>query len=155
VSRRVSLTGIAIAAACLVAAPAFAGNGVGITASKKENGPFTSNPANVNMEIGDVKSIWFKVKNRTGQRVNGIGFEFNHKATPGAFTVRVFDGKRNVSQDALGDGHRFGLKSGEANKLQVRLKQKDPGAMCFNATAEKPSVGDDTVPGSVNAAGLC
>lgn len=149
--RPVALTLIVTAALCITAAPALAGDPIDVKGSKHKSGPYSNADVVLQMEPGQIKSVWFKVKNRSGQNLKRIRFGDARKATKGAFGLTWFHRGENVTKDVRDDDYRFGLDKGKSTKLKARVKQKAPGGMLFEGEALKPNVGGDASLAAINA----
>jgi len=116
-----------------------------MTSSKHQDGPFSSDQLNFNLDPVETKTAWIKVKNRTGGKLKNIALKVGKKATEDAFNVRYFHGSENITGDVRGAGYEFDLNAGKATKFKALIKNKEKGAMCFMAEVEHPQAGDAAV----------
>ena len=127
------------------ATPAFSGmDGLALTSSKHQDGPFSNDVLHFDIDPGETKTGWFKVKNRTNDKVKGIRLGELQKAKN--VTIELFDGDENITQDARSmNGYKFALDAGKATKFKARFKVPggNPGIGWFLIGVDKPKVGND------------
>ena len=151
VMRAAAFAATLLATLCVVVPSAQSGpTAIDVTASKKKTGPFSDDAVSVSMSPGDTKTVWYRVKNKSGDDQGNLRFEAGMKATPEAFKLRWFRGKRNITKEVNHDNYRFALADDAAARFKAKITNTADGAMCFVGRAGKPALGMDSVFTEVN-----
>lgn len=129
----VGLLRLALGLACcgslaLTAMPSFAGDPFfEVRASKHRDGPYLETMQDVNVPIGDAKSLYWKVKHITG---GTLEMRFTDALTetpnPEGLEIRWFRGTKEITTEVKGSGYEFKLPKDSRKLFRARVKAVGP-----------------------------
>lgn len=112
-------------AALALAAPAGAG-GEGppfiVKVAKDKQGPYQDGFSNVNLQGGQVKDFFFRVRNKEPEPFINMTFEELFGPAPKGLILKWFKGDTNVTSDVQGDGHSFNLPGDGRRFFELKAK---------------------------------
>ena len=151
---------LAIVAAVMTAAALPSSSAAGVIApqvklkvAKHEGGPYKEFQA-INIPDGDVKNLFWRVKNVSSKRLKEVHLSDSSTNYPLAWGVKWFQREKDITDDVhTSDGHTFGLKRGRSKTFRQRLKAPfKAGSFCDTARAGGPNASLDLATVSVNGA---
>lgn len=136
-------------ALALAAGPASAGDPFfEVSASKHKDGPYLNTTQNVNVPIGDAKSLYWKVKHVTGGKLE---MRFTDALTetpnPEGLEIRWFKGTKEITDEVKGSGYEFTLPNGSRKFFRARVKAvgtSDGACVVGQADRIDPPFSDNT-----------
>ncbi len=132
----------------LSAAPASAGAPpFEVKASKHSDGPYLDTLQSVNVPIGDMKSLYWKVKHVSG---GALEMRFTDALTqtpnPEGLKIRWFKGTKEITNEVKSSGYEFTLPNGSRKFFRARVKAVGPSdGACVVGQADRiePSFSDN------------
>ena len=127
---RKALVFVCLAGLVLTAGPALAGPPLDVKVSKHEDGPYGEVGGNVDVPIGDTKSLWWKVKQLAG---GAQEMRFTDALTPSpnpeGLKIRWFtQGGKDITGDVKNAGYEFTLPNNSRKFFRARVKAVGPSS---------------------------
>jgi hypothetical protein len=142
---------VVLAALAAIALPSSASAGqpfVNLKVAKKQDGPY-KNVQNVNIDLNEAKSFYWKAKNPTSTKLDVLLTDPSFY--PVGWNTRWFRGNDDITEEVRAAGYEFGLKAGKAKLFRSRLKPtKTAGPVCHEGNAAPPKTSTDFALVAVN-----
>jgi hypothetical protein len=137
---------VSVLAVALIAAPSATslGPAIKVAVAKHKDGPYRGE-INSNMDDGQTRSFWFRVRTTSEQDDLELVFEDLGSSDDDGFKTRWFKAGNNVSSDVEGSGYEFKIDPGQSKYLNAKQTAPDPTAQtCLAGYAELPTITGDT-----------
>jgi hypothetical protein len=115
-------------AALALTAPAIGGQPpIDVKAAKHKDGPYAETTQDVNVPIGEARSLWWKVKHVSGGKLD---VRFTDAMTefpnPDGLKIRWFKGDKEITDAVKGAGYDFKLPKGSRKLFRAKVKAVGP-----------------------------
>jgi hypothetical protein len=124
----------------LTAVPALGGDPpFRVKASKHEDGPYLHTIQSVNVPIGDMKTLYWKVKHVSG---GSLEMRFTDALTefpnPEGLKIRWFKGPKEITEEVKGSGYEFTLPNGSRKLFRAKVRAvEDSDGACVVGQADR------------------
>src|SRR5262245_34758371 len=105
----------------VAAAPAGAGTGIDLKASKHASGPFEGSVRR-HVQLGEKRNVFLRAKNLEGSPLNGA---LMSSEAEGNYTFKYFKSNgTNITDKVIDEGYFFTLSGGSAKTFRMQIKAK-------------------------------
>jgi hypothetical protein len=145
-----------IAVLAMGATSASAGDSlITVKAAKHKDGPYKPDVQDLNVDVGESKTLYWRVKNITSDQKLKLGFDDAATGDPAGWAIKWFKGKTNISPEVKGLGYEFNLKPSKKKIFSATIKHKSAGdpVVCLGGQASGAKTNADAAYFQVN--GFC